>query len=68
MIKVDVHADSVGVYLISIIKAPAKRLRRWISINCPRFSYALGRCRVSERIGFAFLIINHYGKETTAWL
>ena len=33
----DAHAYSVGVYLISIIKAPAKRLRRWISINCPRF-------------------------------
>ena len=32
----------VGVYLISIIKALAKRLRRWISINCPRSFYALG--------------------------
>ena len=40
----DAHAIGVGVYLISFIKAPAKRLRRWISINCPRLFYALGWC------------------------
>ena len=34
--------------------APAKRLRRWISINCPRFSYALGWCHVIEELSFAF--------------
>ena len=52
----------VGVYLISIIKALAKRLRRWISINCPRSFYALGWCRVIEEISFAFF--NNY--ETMA--
>ena len=38
------HAIGVGVYLIYLEWAPAKRLRRWISINCPRSFYALGWC------------------------
>ena len=61
MIKVDVHADRRGRLSYLLEWAPAKRLRRWISINCPRFSYALGRCHVSEQIGFAFFNIHNYG-------
>jgi hypothetical protein len=66
---VDVHAIGVGVYLIFAIKAPAKRLRRWISLNCPRLSFLrLGDVCVSERIPFAFFNINNYGKENATWL
>jgi hypothetical protein len=32
------------------------------------FFHALGWCLVSERIPFAFLNINNYGKETATWL
>ena len=54
-------------YLLT--RAPAKRLRRWISINCPRFSVCAWLVsHVSERITFAFFIINNYGKETATWL
>ena len=48
--------------------APAKRLRRWISINCPRFFMRLADVALLKKFRSLSSITNDYGKENATWL